>query len=223
MLTETYFTSNGNALFFLFLCIVLLLFGDYYYKLQYFLNGRFLSQHTLNNLLQNVLFKSNQSAMQQCIVQVGQVVNYGFEQQHELAIPIGKELACCSDLVNAHNQIYQTTIEFKIEASSDDLNCLIAPFSLAVLIENALKYGFNQPNQQQINLHITSNSYSINVYLSGYELPSIASIQKPQVAHGLYFLKERLRYFNHYFGCDYLRAIQKKENQLVLSIAKTSA
>ena len=223
MLTETFFTSTTGLNLLLLLCFVFLLLGDRYQKLQYFLNGRFLSHHTLNNLLQNAMHKLGHTDGQEVIVQIGKVVHYGFEQQQKLAIPIAEELACCKELILAHNAIFQSNFEMQLDVIHTDLQNKIAPFSLAVLVENALKYGFVKSNSQRISIRITSNYFSIKVFLSGYDLPNSKLVKHPQMGHGLYNLKNRLRYFNYYFGCDNLKAIQLKQNELVLSIAKTNA
>jgi hypothetical protein len=67
---------------------------------------------------------------------------------------------------------------------------------------------------------MTSNQDSIQIYLSGYRVPDKRIIRKPIKAHGLYYLKKRMNYFNYYYGCDYLDAIYVRDNQLVLNIAK---
>jgi LytS/YehU family sensor histidine kinase len=223
MLTESFFTSNGYGLFLLFVCFVLLSFGDYFLKLKYFIDGRFLSQHTLNNLLQNILYQTRQKDTQLVIDQIGKVVNYGFQHQQKIAISIADELACCKELLDAHNEIYQSKIEIQLEVIKTDLQNKIAPFSLAVVLENALKYGFVKSKSECIKIRITSNYFSVKVYLSGYDLPEQEVVRFPKIGHGLYSLKNRLNYFNYYFGCDYLKAIQLHGNELVLSIAKTNA
>ncbi len=187
------------------------------------MNGRFLSQHTLNNLLQNISYQSGHNNLQQFISNTGTIVNYVYKQQHQLAISIAQELACCNELIAAHNGIHQSNIQIHLEVEGTDLYNKIAPFSLAVLVENALKYGFVQSDSQQININISSNYFSMRVSLSGYDLPQNEVIKYPKMGHGLYSLKNRLSYFNHYFGCNYLKAIQIEGNELVLSIAKTSA
>jgi hypothetical protein len=75
-------------------------------------------------------------------------------------------------------------------------------------------------HEQHIDLSVTSNNYSIQIYLSGYRLPDSKLIRNPKKAHGLFYLKNRMNYFNHYYGCSYLDGIYIRDNQLVLNFAK---
>jgi hypothetical protein len=75
-------------------------------------------------------------------------------------------------------------------------------------------------HEQHIDLSVTSNKYSIQIYLSGYRLPDSKLIRNPKKAHGLFYLKNRMNYFNYYFGCSYLDGIYIRDNQLVLNFAK---
>jgi len=212
--------QNNTTFIILILFIGIMLLIEYNKRLKYFFNGRLISEHTLNNLLQQASYHDDTIKAQNYLEKVGQIVRFGYQFSQQMIVPLEDELKCCEDMVDAYFSQKKQKVKINYSVPTNLLEYKIPPYSITVLIENALKHGITCINEQHIDLSITSNKYSIQIYLSGYRLPDSKFIRNPQKAHGLFYLKNRVNYFNYYYGCSYLDAILIRDNQLVLNFAK---
>ncbi len=211
--------QNNTAFIFLLLFIGIMLLVEYNNRLRYFFNGRLISEHTLNNLLQKASYQDDTINAQSYLEKVGHIVRFGYQFSQQMVVPLEDELKCCEDMVDAYFSQNKQKVKINYSVSTNLLEYKIPPYSIAILIENALKHGIYDKHEQQIDLSVTSNKYSIQIYLSGYRLPDSKLIRNPKKAHGLFYLKNRVNYFNYYYGCSYLDAIFIRDNQLVLNFA----
>jgi LytS/YehU family sensor histidine kinase len=212
--------QNNTTFIILILFIGIMLLIEYNKKLKYFFNGRLISEHTLNNLLQQASYHDDTIKAQNYLEKVGHIVRFGYQFSQQMIVPLEDELKCCEDMVDAYFSQKKQKVKINYSVPTNLLEYKIPPYSITVLIENALKHGITCINEQHIDLSITSNKYSIQIYLSGYRLPDSKFIRNPKKAHGLFYLKNRVNYFNYYYGCSYLDAIFIRDNQLVLNFAK---
>ena len=212
--------QNNTTFIILILFIGIMLLIEYNKRLKYFFNGRLISEHTLNNLLQQASYHDDTIKAQNYLEKVGHIVRFGYQFSQQMIVPLEDELKCCEDMVDAYFSQKKQKVKINYSVPTNLLEYKIPPYSITVLIENALKHGITCINEQHIDLSITSNKYSIQIYLSGYRLPDSKFIRNPKKAHGLFYLKNRVNYFNYYYGCSYLDAILIRDNQLVLNFAK---
>jgi LytS/YehU family sensor histidine kinase len=212
--------QNNTTLIILILFIGIMVLVEFNNRLRYFFNGRLISEHTLNNLLQQASYQDDTIKAQSYLEKVGHIVRFGYQFSQQMVVPIEDELKCCEDMVDAYFSQNKQKVKINYSVSTNLLDYKIPPYSIAILIENALKHGINDKHEQHIDLSVTSNKYSIQIYLSGYTLPDSKLIRNPKKAHGLFYLKNRVNYFNYYYGCSYLDAIFIRDNQLVLNFAK---
>jgi LytS/YehU family sensor histidine kinase len=212
--------QNNTTFIILILFIGIMLLIEYNKRLKYFFNGRLISEHTLNNLLQQASYHDDTIKAQNYLEKVGHIVRFGYQFSQQMIVPLEDELKCCEDMVDAYFSQKNQKVKINYSVPTNLLEYKIPPYSITVLIENALKHGITCINEQHIDLSITSNKYSIQIYLSGYRLPDSKFIRNPKKAHGLFYLKNRVNYFNYYYGCSYLDAIFIRDNQLVLNFAK---
>jgi LytS/YehU family sensor histidine kinase len=212
--------QNNTTFIILILFIGIMLLIEYNKRLKYFFNGRLISEHTLNNLLQQASYHDDTIKAQNYLEKVGHIVRFGYQFSQQMIVPLEDELKCCEDMVDAYFSQKKQKVKINYSVPTNLLEYKIPPYSITVLIENALKHGITCINEQHIDLSITSNKYSIQIYLSGYRLPDSKFIRNPKKAHGLFYLKNRVNYFNYYYGCSYLDAIFIRDNQLVLNFAK---
>lgn len=193
---------------------------DYNDRLRYFFNGRLISEHTLNNLLQQAFYLDNSTKTQNYIEKVGQIIQFGYQFSQQIEVPLIDELKCCNDLVDAYFSKNRRKVKINYSIPTALMEYKIPPYSIALLIENALIHGIADAQEPHIDLSAKINKHSIQICLSGYKLPNSLLIRNPKKAHGLYYLKNRMSYFNYYHGCSYLDDIYISDNQLVLNFAK---
>lgn len=211
----------NTTIFILILLIIILLLVDVISRLRYFFNGRLISEHTLNNLLQQANVINDRELTQNYLVNIGEVIRFGYRSRQKMGISLQDELKCCDDLLAAYNITNNNNVKITYAFEQDILETKVPPYSIALLIENAIKHGFNKSDSINIVLKIASGKSNIRICLSGYSLPDIMMIRKPKRYHGLFYLIRRIRYFNYYHGCSYLDGIYVIDNQLVLNLAKT--
>ena len=212
--------QNNTTFIILILFIGIMVLIEFNNRLRYFFNGRLISEHTLNNLLQQASYQNDTIKAQSYLEKVGQIVRFGYQFSQQMVVPLEDELKCCEDMVDAYFSQNKQKVKFNYSLPTNLLEYKIPPYSIATLIENALKHGIAGIHEQRIDLSVTSNKYSIQIYLSGYRLPDGKLIRNPKKTHGLFYLKNRVNYFNYYYGCSYLDAIFIRDNQLVLNFAK---
>jgi len=167
-------------------------------RVEYLLGGRLANQHTINNLLVNSISIEDPKKQSEYLRFVAKFVKYGFNCQDKPSIPLSEELDLVHELIRAQEISNDSKIESIITVDSKFLSLPIIPFSLITIVENAISYGdlINQQNQLKITLRSMSDGlYCID--FTGYNMPEKSKINKPNKGHGLYILKERLR-FTHF-------------------------
>jgi LytS/YehU family sensor histidine kinase len=208
------------SIVFLIVVIVLLYMIDHARKVKYLLNGKLINQHTMSNLLQNAVSLNHSEKIKEYLIRVGKLIQFGYQSQHTVSIEIAEEIACCNHMIEAYNELGGKTIILEYECRDGEAEFLIAPFTLTLLVENALKYGFADNSDGRIILRVSSNRHAVQVDLSGYSIPEKKMISSPNRGHGLHYLKDRINFFNYYHGGEYLDAIKVRNNSLVLNFAK---
>ena len=159
------------------------------------LGGRLANQHTINNLLVNSISIEDPKKQSEYLRFVAKFVKYGFNCQDKPSIPLSEELDLVKELIHAQEISNDSKIDAFITVDSKYLSLPVIPFSLITIVENAISYGDlnNQRNQLKITLRTMSDSlYCID--FTGYNLPEKSKFIKPTKGHGLYILKERLRW-----------------------------
>jgi len=164
-------------------------------QVQYFLEGRLANQHTINNLILNSISINGQESQAEYLRFVASFVNYGYKCQDLQTVSIDAEIQQIQQMVKAFELSNDISIVLMVDEQITDEK--IIPFSLITIVENALKYGDleNANNLIRIQL-VTLPDNLIEIIFSGYNLPNISQIDKPQKGHGLYFLKQRLKYIH---------------------------
>lgn len=167
-------------------------------RVEYYLSGRLANQHTISNLLVNSMSIRNPEKQISYLKYVAKFVQYGFHCQDKSTIPLRFEIDQVIETINGYKISNECEIFCELNIDELQLDLPIIPFSIITIIENALSHGeLNKPgNKFKISLNLMEN----NLYLlefSGYLLPNKNNINKPVRGHGLYILKERLK-FIHY-------------------------
>jgi len=219
---KTYLLTNSVNIVLL-LIITILLLIEFNNKLKYLINGKLISEHTINNLLQHAAYLENKNNLQYYLEKVGRIIRFGYQYSQKMSVSIEDELICCEDLVAAFCCQHKKHVKLKYSIP-DTLKCSkIPPYTIGVLIENALKHGLNDNKEHEIEVLANSNNnYHLQISLSGYKVPERIVIRKPKKAHGLFYLINRVSYFNYFHGCRYLDVISVKQNKLLLNIARTA-
>jgi LytS/YehU family sensor histidine kinase len=137
-----------------------------------------------------------------------------------MSVSLEDELTCCEDLVAAFCYQHKKHVKLKYSIPDALMHSKIPPCTIGVLIENALKHGLYDNTAHEIEILANSNNYNLQISLSGYKVPEKLVIKKPQKAHGLFYLINRVNYFNYFHGCSYLDAISINQNKLLLNIAR---
>lgn len=164
-------------------------------RVEYLLGGRLANQHTINNLLVNSISITDPKIQSEYLRFVAKFVKYGFNCQDKQSIPLSEELDLVNELIKAQEISNDSTIDSIITVDSKYLSLPVIPFSLITVVENAISYG--NLNSQQNQLKITLRNMSDSLYcidFTGYNLPEKSKITKPTKGHGLYILKERLKF-----------------------------
>ena len=161
------------------------------------LGGRLANQHTINNLLVNSISIADSKKQPEYLRFVAKFVKYGFNCQDKPSIPLSEELELVTELIKAQEISNDTNIDAIITVDSKYLSLPIIPFSLITIVENAISYGDLNKNKNQLKLTFRNMSDSLYcIDFTGYNMPDKSKIKKPTKGHGLYILKERLR-FSH--------------------------
>jgi LytS/YehU family sensor histidine kinase len=166
-------------------------------RVEYLLGGRLANEHTINNMLVNSISIADPKKQSDYLRFVAKFVKYGFNCQDKPSIPLSEELELVNELIKAQEISNDSKIDTIINVDSKFLSLPIIPFSLLTVVENAINYG--ELNEQQKQLKLTLRDISDNLYsidFTGYSLPDKSKINKPIKGHGLYILKERLRFWH---------------------------
>lgn len=219
MVTTYEITNSVNIVLLLIITIMLLI--EFNNKLKYLINGKLISEHTINNLLQHAVYLDNKNNLQYYLEKVGSIIRFGYQYSQKMSISLEDELTCCENLVAAFCCQHKKNVKLKYSIPDMLIHCEIPPYTIGVLIENALKHGLNDNIAHEIEVLANSNnSNHLQISLSGYKVPEKLVIRKPKKAHGLFYLINRVSYFNYFHGCGYLDAISVKQNKLLLNIAR---
>jgi len=167
-------------------------------KVEYYLAGRLANQHTIDNLLVNSMSISDPERQVVYLEFVAKFVKYGFTCQDKSTISLALEVEQVIGLIKGYEISNECQIDYEIGIKDEDMNLPVIPFLVITVVENALCYGdLNMPGKK---LNISLSRLENNLYcieFSGYSMPDKNNISKPSKGHGLYILKERLR-FMHY-------------------------
>jgi LytS/YehU family sensor histidine kinase len=166
-------------------------------RVEYLLSGRLANEHTINNMLVNSISIADPKKQSDYLRFVAKFVKYGFNCQDKPSIPLSEELELVNELIKAQEISNDSKIDTIINVDSKFLSLPIIPFSLLTVVENAINYG--ELNEQQKQLKLTLRDISDSLYsidFTGYSLPDKSKINKPIKGHGLYILKERLRFWH---------------------------
>lgn len=217
---ETTYVITNSVNIVLLLIITILLLMEFNNKLKYLMNGKLISEHTINNLLQHAAYLENKNNLQNYLEKVGRIIRFGYQYSQKMSVSLEDELTCCEDLVAAFCCQHKKHVKLKYSIQDTLMHSKIPPYSIGVLIENALKHGLYDNTAHEIEILANSNNYNLQICLSGYKVPEKPMIRKPEKAHGLFYLINRVNYFNYFHGCNYLDAITVKQNKLLLNIAR---
>lgn len=161
------------------------------------MEGRLSNQHTINNLLMNSISISNTEKQTEYLLFVSKFVNYGFTNQDRPTTLVKDEIELVIGFIKAHETSFSNKIDYSFEIESEHYFLKIIPFSIITLVENALCYGdlFELHNHLKIKSTLIDDKL-FQLEFSGYRFPSRNQISKPIKGHGLFILKERLKYFH---------------------------
>jgi len=167
-------------------------------RVEYRLAGRLANQHTINNLLVNSVSITDTERQISYLKFVAKFVKYGFTSQDKSTISLALEIEQIVELIKAHEISNECKINYEIEISPEDMNLPIIPFSIITIVENALCYGDldNPGSKLKLSISLMKNNL-FSIKFSGYKMPNKINLLKPQKGHGLFILKERLK-FMHY-------------------------
>jgi len=167
-------------------------------RVEYHLAGRLANQHTINNLLVNSVSITDTENQISYLKFVAKFVKYGFTSQDKSTISLALEIEQIIELIKAHEISNECKINYEIGISPEDMNLPVIPFSIITIVENALCYGDldNPERELKLSLNLLENSL-FSIKFSGYKMPDKVNLLKPQKGHGLFILKERLK-FMHY-------------------------
>ena len=167
-------------------------------RVEYLLGGRLANQHTINNLLVNSVSIADPKKQSEYLRFVAKFVKYGFNCQDKPTIPISEELDLVNELIKAQEISNDSKIDAIINVDSKYLSLPVIPFSLITIVENAICYGDLNNEKKQLRLTLRDISESLyGIDFTGYTLPGKMEINKPTKGHGLYIVKDRLK-FSHF-------------------------
>ncbi len=220
---ETTYVITNSVNIILLLIITILLLMEFNNKLKYLMNGKLISEHTINNLLQHASYLENKNNLQHYLEKVGRIIRFGYQYSQKMSVSLEDELTCCEDLVAAFCCQHKKHVKLKCSIPDTLMHSKIPPYTIGELIENALKHGLYDNTAHEIEILANSkNNNHLQITLSGYKVPEKLVIRKPEKAHGLFYLINRVNYFNYFHGCSYLDAISVNQNKLLLNIARTA-
>ncbi|TLP37503.1 sensor histidine kinase [Arcobacter arenosus] len=78
----------------------------------------------------------------------------------ESLIPIKTEIEMVKTYLNIENIRFENNIELNVELNEDDENILVPKFSIQLLVENAIKHGYNR-NRLKIDILVSSKEIII--------------------------------------------------------------
>ena len=167
-------------------------------KVEYHLAGRLANQHTIDNLLVNSMSISDQARQVSYLEFVAKFVKYGFTCQDKSTISLALEIDQVIGIIKGHEISNECSVDYHIEINPEDMSLPVIPFLVITVVENALYYGDLDKPGKKLNISLSrleNNLYCLE--FSGYTMPEKNNISKPGKGHGLYILKERLK-FMHY-------------------------
>ena len=98
---ETTHVFNNSVIIVLSLFISIMLLNESNNKLKYLINGKLISEHTINNLLQHAVYLDNKNNLQYYLEKVGSIIRFGYQYSQKMSISLEDELTCCENLVAA--------------------------------------------------------------------------------------------------------------------------
>gem|GEM_PF-3024702 len=226
MLDKLWALCADPSIIFLTLIIFCLLSVQKRKKIQFLLDGRLAHQHTINNMLINSISIPDPLRQSEYLRSVAKFVNYGFLHQDKTSVLLTEELEQVFDLIRRNEISNECKIRFEIhyDLRTESLN--IIPFALITIIENAIEHGALNDEDHKICLHINNMSDDLySVSFSGYHLPSSQNLTKPMKGHGLYILKQRLKFIHFEKNTksvqnSKLMTIDTNKNSLILIFPK---
>lgn len=166
-------------------------------RVEYYLAGRLANQHTIDNLLVNSMSISDTDKQILYLKYVAKFVKYGFNCQDKSTIAIGLEIDQVLEIIKGHEISNECEIIYEIDIEEEQLALPVIPFSIITILENALSYGGlnNADNKLKISLIMMENNL-YRLEFTGYSLPDKLNLNKPVKGHGLFILKQRLKFIH---------------------------
>jgi LytS/YehU family sensor histidine kinase len=129
---------------------------------------------------------------------VAKFVKYGFTCQDKSTISLALEIDQVIGIIKGYEISNECNLDYHIEINPEDMGLPVIPFLVITVVENALYYGDLDKSGKKLKMSLSrleNNLYCLE--FSGYTMPDKNNISKPGKGHGLYILKERLK-FMHY-------------------------
>ena len=96
-----------------------------------------------------------------------------------MSISLEDELTCCENLVAAFCRQHKKQVKLKYRIPATLMESKIPPYTIAILIENALKHGLCETKEHEIEVLANSNNHHhLQISLSGYKVPERLVIRK---------------------------------------------
>ncbi len=149
-----------------------------------------LNPHFLFNSINSIveLIHKDKSKAEEALLEVSSFLRSVMKEAS--LITIGEELKNIKRYVELENIRFDNKIHLKITCDDDTLKYMTPKFSIGLIVENAIKHGFEPPNNLNITIIVTKQAdrIQISVQNDGKKLVS------KKFGIGLTNLSERLKY-----------------------------
>ncbi len=173
-----------------------------------------LNPHFFFNSLNSIksLVSESPESSRRAIDLLSDLLRKSLYERGPMLISVREELAVVHDYLELEKIRFEERLQFEISVPENILSCLIIPFSIHTLVENAVKHGINrQSDGGSINIKIDREDEYICMSV---ESPGCLDRETINNGIGLKNLQERLKLqFNHRAKFN----IAQQENEKVLA------
>ncbi len=152
-----------------------------------------INPHFLFNSLNTVrsLIFTEPTRAGHAVTHLSQILRASLDTQQEALIPLAREMEVVSSYLQLEQLRHEERLKVKITISPDTIDCLIPPFAIQTLVENAIKHGIDHlpaGGEVCIESHSTECG-SLKIIITN---PGV--LREPSDGgHGLANTRERLR------------------------------
>jgi signal transduction histidine kinase len=153
-----------------------------------------LHPHFLFNALHSlgVLVRSDPAAAEAAIESLGGLLRQAMNRDHRSLVPMDEEWTFCRRYLEFERIRYGDRLRVRADLDEAALECLVPPFALQTLIENAVRHAVSVTEGGRIEIRATAEADRLRIEVEDQGAPAGVERQPDGPQFGLAALRERL-------------------------------